>query len=416
MSDQERPLDPGVPAERDDDTRPMSPITPSRSRGVLLNLVVLGAGIAGVALWTRVSHSPAGLMPIPSLVASEPRRAVRAGNGRLESFRFPSGRVTAVCWDADGKRLAAGTSEGLLEVWDVERGERATEVRANGEILATAFCPPSGPSDTRSAHSLPDLWSVAGNVYHGRYESCQLMGWRLSQAEAVVRQSLNTPGILQAVFSPRGRALVVTTDSDGRLWDLEKRETVTGALGNCFPCTVAVVERPRVLVLLGGARGQLLLADKEKGLIRRVDMDPRVARTIVALSPDGRMAAVALSYLGRPDDQPKPLRICTDIEQEDRAVIEIAETFDKVLRLQFTEGPRLFGLCLDFDEEGGTPRRRPALRAWQPQSGKRIAEIPLPADARDSLVSPDAKWVAVIRDGGQIDIQSLEARIPRGED
>jgi hypothetical protein len=112
-----------------------------------------------------------------------------------------TGRVYAVSWSPDGRRLATGSSDGTAKVWDSADGRGLLTLKGHaGRVYAVSWSPDGRRLATASGDRTTELWEAA----EGR-ERLTLTG--------------HTGSINAASWSPDGRRLATASD-DGtaKIW------------------------------------------------------------------------------------------------------------------------------------------------------------------------------------------------------
>jgi RNA polymerase sigma factor (sigma-70 family) len=186
----------------------------------------------------------------------------------------------------DGKTLLSGEIDGVVHLWDVGSGQ---EVRSFGmpdkRLHRFALSPDGKLVAIAPQGKAPALWDV---------ESGQMLG-RLPGQER----------ILSLAFSPDGKRLAAgIEDSDAiRLWDVATRKEVRSFVGKKEPPlsprfgtiaqAIAFTPDGKTLVSLGGHEDdKIRVWDVESGKEQRLIRTRRGDGSALALSPDGRTAAV----------------------------------------------------------------------------------------------------------------------------
>ncbi|MBL8425718.1 MAG: WD40 repeat domain-containing protein, partial [Candidatus Accumulibacter phosphatis] len=129
----------------------------------------------------------------------------------LGRFETPRGnKLPSLALSPDGRRLATGSGDGGVRLWDLTAGALAGTPRwmgaerHEGGVFDVAFCPDGRRVASASADSLCRLWDASTGAVLGRLAD-------------------HTDEVNQAAWSPDGRRLATASD-DGtvRVWDPER--------------------------------------------------------------------------------------------------------------------------------------------------------------------------------------------------
>jgi WD40 repeat protein len=163
------------------------------------HLCKLKDGYGGVG--SSLVFSPDG-----KTIASKARLWDAATGAKIREFPF--GSVNAVAFSPDGKRLALGSYEGLVRLWDLTGEKMPNEWNANGLLERangwdSCFSPDLKMTLVRSVNNHKTVWlcdTAAGRVL----------------------ETIPQPWVVSAAFSPDGKILALAGEDIG-LW-----ETATG--------------------------------------------------------------------------------------------------------------------------------------------------------------------------------------------
>jgi len=201
---------------------------------------------------------------------------------RLASGSFDTGQsglmrghgddVRDMAFSADGRRLASGSDDGLVLLWDLERGTSRTLHRGEDGVRSVVFD--------------ADRDALIGGTVEGRVLIWTLNGTATRPEVLVEPTEGNQVAISSLVLQPGGSLLAIASlDGRVRLWDLERRTELELSESN-FP--------GRVHTVAFSPDGSLLSAGCGQGEVRLWDMGDR-AKVPVALS-SGRLEVLSLAF------------------------------------------------------------------------------------------------------------------------
>ena len=127
---------------------------PISRRSVVKGLLSLTLMVGGVGCSSSGSVST----PTPTATAT-PRSLGKI----IYSYQGHSARVTTVAWSSDGKRVASGSVDKTVQVWDAFTGTHAITSHGHTDIVnAVAWSPDSTLVASVSLDKTAQLW----NPYH----------------------------------------------------------------------------------------------------------------------------------------------------------------------------------------------------------------------------------------------------------
>ncbi|MBY0229541.1 MAG: hypothetical protein K2W96_09700 [Gemmataceae bacterium] len=305
-------------------------------------------------------------------------------------------KVSLLVFSPKGKTLAAGSSDGVVRMWETGTGKRLSDTRGPADSLASlAFLDEERAVAASVSQHAAHLWDVPSGKERGpaRAHIAPVTGlafsrdgktlftagadaarsWKLPSGAAIRRQEL--PG----EFAGDGQVLL---SPDGRWVGASLR-----GLGGFAPESIRAVE---------GGKGRLPGLDAERDLL-------------VAFSPDGALFA-ALTSLGE-----APVRIRVRDARTGKAIL--ARAPDKPAfgsRLALSPG----GNRVAIDANDGTDDR---VEVWGTISGKKLFSVPVAvgtpmlafcADGTMLVLCGDA-GIKVVDAGGEV-VRSLAH--PEGSD
>ncbi|WP_017719858.1 AAA-like domain-containing protein, partial [Kamptonema formosum] len=178
--------------------------------------------------------------------------------------------VNSVAFSPDGKRLATGSDDGTVKLWDLQGKELASLKGHQNSVSSVAFSPDGKRLATGSGDGTAQLWDLQGK------ELASLKGHQNS--------------VSSVAFSPDGQRLATgSIDGTAKLWDLQGKPLVS-LKGDQVPVYSVAFSPDGKLLATGSSDGTAKLWDLQgnelaslKGHQERV--------TSVAFSPDGQRLA-----------------------------------------------------------------------------------------------------------------------------
>jgi len=117
-----------------------------RRREVLIGLGVLAAAVAGGGIWRM--HTPP---PLPYLA----------------HYQGHADAVRSVAWSPDGRRIASGSNDHTVQVWDAARGGHILTYQGQGaDVTAVAWSPDGRRIASGGADGTGQVWDATTGEHH----------------------------------------------------------------------------------------------------------------------------------------------------------------------------------------------------------------------------------------------------------
>lgn len=296
----------------------------------------------------------------------------------LENESWPN----ALAFSADGRWLAAGSSDKLARVWDVQRSElKATLSGHTGWVTGVAFAPPEQSGAlllaTATARDGLQLWDVGS----GERRAARLPVGHTDAVEAMA-------------YSPDGQRLATASpDETVWFWDaktgqvLGRLDAFGMGIGEWCACFWSLAFSPDgKTVATGSTDGRVRLWDVEAGELLYTSQAMGDLIAGLSFSPDGQLLAggdsdgtIWIWDLGIPVDAPPLLTI---------------DNHGVIVSLAFSPSPSSPGRRLFVTGSGFG-----AIRVWDADTGTMVREIQNSQDAVSVVYSPDGSLLAAGESG-----------------
>jgi len=226
---------------------------------------------------------PGAARPPPWVPTGLTRPADGTGKHCLGCFETPSGDMSpSLALSPDGRRLATGSGDGLVRLWDLTAVQvgTASPIWVGGEHHENGFPDVAFSPDGRRLASA------------GADRICRL--WDSATGQLLGQLTVHTGAIYQAAWSPDGRRLATASeDRTVRLWDPD-RLTCLRTLGGHEGIVHTVAWSPDGRLLASGGDDRIIrLWDPASGQALRRLAGHQGTIVGIAFSPDGQVLASA---------------------------------------------------------------------------------------------------------------------------
>ena len=218
------------------------------------------ASAIGVWLYEAATSRAQALLPSERAVHSvafslDGTLAAGLDNGRVELWEVETGertgtlrhadwgRVTVV-FSPDGTKLASGSLEQVIKVWDVE----TRRVTGTWEV----------PRDSDSYWDIPVAFSPDGTRLASGFQDGTVRLWEVATQTEVGTLEGHTDRVASVAFSPDGKSLVSGSWRTVRLWDLATKRG-TNLQGHTGPVHSVAFTRDGATLASGASDGTMLL-------------------------------------------------------------------------------------------------------------------------------------------------------------
>ncbi len=357
-----------------------------------------------LVLWDAASGTRQAEWPLPSwadavtftrdgrLLATGEEACVRlwdrSGQGPLQTLRGHERALSALAFSVDGQRLASAGEDKLIRIWDV----------TTGALLGTL----AGHTDR-----IPALaWHPDGKRLFSAGWDTTVRVWDVAAQEPIILLNSHAGQVYALAVSPDGR-LVASADSANvvHVWDVERYRALTVLREQAGEVHCLAFSPDSQVLASGGAERVIHLWDARRGPEQPDQLDPQLARTGLAVTPDGRLASLAAGT---------PLRVwglksaLPEVELEGEPVLRsfAASPDGHWFAAARAEGPG------EPEWQGGPPIDRTTIGLWDGRTGKRHALLEGQAAPITSLAfSSDS---ALLASGGYLSSDVWLWNVPSG--
>jgi serine/threonine protein kinase/uncharacterized protein with WD repeat len=184
-----------------------------------------------------------------------------------------NGLVASVTFSRDGHRVASGSADTTVKVWDAASGHETLTLRGHAnEVTAVAFSPDGQHIASSSMDNTVKIWDIALGAERLTYRGHR--SWVRSVA-----------------FSPDGRRIVSGGhDNKVKVWNAFSGDEIVSLEGHTNVVTSVAFSPDGQSIISGGSDGTVRVWDVARGRERHILKGPSVV-TSVAFSPNSRWIA-----------------------------------------------------------------------------------------------------------------------------
>jgi WD40 repeat protein len=291
--------------------------------------------------------------------------------GKLMTSLNSGSSVNAIVFNSDGTLVATASADGTAQVWNPTNGEPVgTTLSHKGVVLDIAFSPDGKLVTTASLDGNATVWEIshdrplaqfphdravtaisisANNKWLATVSSDKLVRvWEISSRQ-LIAYIPHTDYISDVTFNPEAahETLIATASTDNKvyLWKIGDN-SIMSRLPHGYPLTsVAFTSLGNRLVTVGGVTSP---QERTRLLQFWHAQDPwqptlKVATMVAALSPDGKLAAIASTD----PKHPKTLIQLWQTASELSTTVEVHHHKSVNRLLTFSQDNRVFALADD---------------------------------------------------------------------
>lgn len=246
-------------------------------RTVLVGLGTIGLAIAGggITWWVRSQKLPMSSTSLSPTLA--PTSTPIPLGTTIYTYRGHSGSVQAVPWSPDGKRIASGSWDGTVQVWDAFTGDHVYTYRGHSKAVNAV------------------TWSPNGKHLASGSEDQTVQVWDAISGSTLLTYRGHSDRVTAVAWSPDGKDIVSagTYDGTAQVWDASIGTTLYTYHDPSNCVTSAAWSPDGKYIASGGGyyNHTVQVWDASTGTTLYTYHDPYNFVTAVAWSPDGKRIA-----------------------------------------------------------------------------------------------------------------------------
>ena len=221
-------------------------------------------------------------------------------------------RLRTVAFSPDGKRIASGSHDKTIKVWDVETGEELRTIRGHAaEVMSVAFGPEGRRIVSGGFDRTVRIWDAETGEELQRFEGhqAQVLGvdfdptgervasvsidrtlrvWDVRSVEQVFSCSSDDSGFVGVSYSPDGKRIAGITRTKLMLFEAKDGRKVFSSEETPRPFHSVDFSPDGKRIVVGGCEGLVRVLDTETGQTLRECEGHNGTVTAVAFGPEGR--------------------------------------------------------------------------------------------------------------------------------